>query len=401
MYNNEYYKMKKYDEILSATQKGPFLRMIQKGMTTNDIKEAVIESLDPYFENKKILEKYAINYLAVESINLLKLKNDNCFFEKFEECLSTYRSAKIKDPNACFKSCTLWQNEIEKSVSEILSLFKLEIDKNTLENEEFLLECLRNIGGMIEGAMKPYLKIFLLQVRIANDKKINPDKIKLSNLGKIVDELINESKCPNLFMVAPTKIRLNQWRNIAYHHSARIEKDEIVCWYGVGSNLKYFRFSRNDFMQIVGDISKILNVLKLTHTLFFIDNFDEIIKFSPTYQVREETEFLNFVIGLNCQGYEIVKFEQNKDKAVLIIRDSLKLPSHQRLSHVSQFIYLLWILTRSNQLIIEYHDNNNTPSFRLNSNSDLCEKVYKGEMNELILPRTMEIIDLKKIKTIR
>jgi hypothetical protein len=71
------------------------------------------------------------------------------------------------------------------------------------------------------------------------------------------------------------------------------------------------------------------------------------------------------------------------------------MPPIQRLSHVSQFIFQLWIITHSNQLIIEYYDNKNTPCFRLSSNSEICEKVYNGDLDELVLPKTMEIIDLK------
>lgn len=387
--------MKKYDKILTDAQKNPLLQMIEMGRTPDEIKEAVIDSLSPYFENKDILEKNAINLLVTESINLLKLKRNSWYFDYFEKCLLTFRSAKIKDSHACFESCAYWQNEIKQSVSEHWSLYYLEIQKNTLENEEYVFECLRNMGAIIEGLIKPYSKVFIHNVRIANGVKTTSYNINSLSFGKIVNELIKKSDCSDLFVLTSKKIKLNQWRNIAYHHSARIENNEVICWYGKSSNLQYIRFTKEDLLQIVHDIYKIYAVLTLAHTLFFVDNINEILKFSPPDEVRDEADFLNFIVGLNSQGFEIVKFDKNNNEAILVIRDVSKMPPLERLSHVSQFIFQLWIITHSNQLIIEYYDNKNTPCFRLSSNSEMCEKVYNGDLDELVLPKTMEIIDLK------
>lgn len=387
--------MNKYDKILTDVQKNPLLHMIEMGNTPDDIKEAVIDSLSPYFENEDILEKNAINLLVTESINLLKLKIHSWHFDYFKKCLLTFRSAKIKDSHASFESCAYWQNEIKQSVSEHWSSYYLEIPKNTLENEEYVFECLRNMGTIIEGLIKPYSKVFIHNVRISNGVKTTPHNINSLSFGAIVNELIKKSDCSDLFVLTSKKIQLNQWRNIAYHHSARIENNEVICWYGKSSNLQYIRFTKEELLQTVHDIYKIYIALNLAHTLFFVDNIDEIIKFSPSGEVRDEADFLNFIVGLNSQGFEIANFDKNDKETILVIRDVSKMPSIQRLPHVSQFIFQLWIITHSNQLIIEYYDNKNTPCFRLSSNSEICEKVYNGDLDELVLPKTMEIIDLK------
>lgn len=387
--------MKKYNKILTDVQKNPLLHMIKMGKAPDEIKEAVIDSLSPYFENKDILEKYAINLLVSESINLLKLKKNSWYYDYFKKCLLTFRSAKIKDSHACFESCAYWQNEINQCVSEHWSLYYLEVPKNTLEIEEYIFECLRNIGAIIEGLIKPYSKVFIHNVKIANGVETTPYHINSLNFGVIVNELIEKSDCSDLFVLTSKKIPLNHWRNIAYHHSARIENNKVMCWYGKSSNLQYIRFTKEDLLQIVHDIYKIYTVLNLAHTLFFVDNINEILKFSPPDEVREEADLLNFIVGLNSQGFEIVKFDKNDKEAIVVIRDVSEMPTYKRLSHVSQFIFQLWIITHSNQLIIEYHDNKNTPCFRLSSNSEICEKVYSGDLDELVLHKTMEIIDLK------
>lgn len=74
--------MKKYERILSYIKKeDPFLKIIEPGLKPEDIKEAVIESLEPYFENKDILKQFSIGCLVPESINLLKLQKKAGFLE--------------------------------------------------------------------------------------------------------------------------------------------------------------------------------------------------------------------------------------------------------------------------------------------------------------------------------
>jgi len=72
--------MGKYEKVISyIKEESPLLKMIESGLTPREIKEAVIESLEPYFKNKDILEQYAIEALIPESLKLLKLKKTNGF----------------------------------------------------------------------------------------------------------------------------------------------------------------------------------------------------------------------------------------------------------------------------------------------------------------------------------
>jgi len=48
--------MPKYDRIIPSIKlKTPFFEMIQRGLKPEDIKEAVIQILSPYFENKRLV----------------------------------------------------------------------------------------------------------------------------------------------------------------------------------------------------------------------------------------------------------------------------------------------------------------------------------------------------------
>jgi len=393
--------MKKYERIIaSIKEESPLLKMIESGLKPEEVKEAVIESLEPYFDNKDILEQLAIDALVPESLNLLKLQKDNWFFGMFEKCLATYRSAKSKDPQSCLESCALWQPQILQSLSKYWSVLHLEVDKSNLEIEELLHECLRNIGDIIESLTKPYLKTLLHQIRIANGIKTVLGDIDSLDLGTIVSKLIQKSGYGDLFMPPPWKITLNQWRNIAYHNTAKIENSEIICWYGKTPNIKEIRLSRSELLQVVQTAFDVYETMRLAHTLFFVDNSNEINRFFPPVELRDEAEFLNFATGLASQGFEVVEFKKNADETRLVVKDVSNLDPDQRRFHASQFLFPLWLFTKSKQVTVEYRVKNNTPNLLISVNSSICEKIYNQELEPLALARMMKMVDLKTNKVI-
>jgi len=392
--------MKGYERIISAIrEESPLFKMIQMGVKPKEIKEAVVESLEPYFDNRDILEQLAIKVLVPESINLLKIKKDKWLFEMFEKCLFTYRLAKTKDQQSCFRACALWQPYITRSISIYWSVLHLEVPKSDLGIEEFLHECLRNIGDIIESVTKPYLKVLLHQTKIANGIKIALEDIDSLGLGTIVSELISKSGYGDLFMPPPQHIRLNQWRNIAYHNTAKIENGEIICWYGKTPNITKIRLSRNELLQVGQTVMNTYKVLRLAYTLFCIDNLNEIDEYSPAGEVRDEAVFVNFATALGSQGFEIVDYNKNPECAKLVVKDISDLNPDERRFHASQFLLPLWVFTHSKRVIVEYRESDNTPNFLVSASSDTCEKVYNGELELPSLAETMDMSDLKTKKT--
>lgn len=389
--------MKEYERILSAIrEESSLLKMIQLGAKPEEIKEAVIESLEPYFDNKDILEQFAIEALVPESINLSKVQKDKRFLGMFEKCLFVYRAAKTEDPQSCFESCALWQPYILDATSEYWSILHLEVHKSVLQVEEFLHECLRNIGDIIEGLIKPHLKVILHQIRIANGIPTVVQDVDSLGLGTIVNELIQRTKYADLFMPAPWNIRLNQWRNIAYHHRAKIENDEIICWYGKAPSIKTIRLARNELLQAVHTIFNVYRTLSLAYNLFFVDNIQEVNRFCRPVEVRHEAEFLSFATALASQGFEIAECKKNADEARLVVKDASNLKPDQRRFHASQFLFPLWLLTKSKRLIVEYREQDNTRNLLVSASSTICEKIYNQELEPLALANVMEVVDLKR-----
>ena len=71
--------------------------LIKNGFSPNDIKKIIIDELEPYFENKDILEYYSINLLLPDFINYLKLKQKVEFFSNYMDLLDLFNQSKNKN----------------------------------------------------------------------------------------------------------------------------------------------------------------------------------------------------------------------------------------------------------------------------------------------------------------
>lgn len=72
----------------------------------------------------------------------------------------------------------------------------------------------------------------------------------------------------------------------------------------------------------------------------------------------------------------------------------------KRRFHASQFLFPLWLITRSKKVIVEYWEKDDTPNLLVSIDSTICEKIYNGELEPLTLAKIMEIVDLKSKKII-
>jgi len=135
--------------------------------------------------------------------------------------------------------------------------------------------------------------------------------------------------------------------------------------------------------------------LTLAYSLFFIDNIRDIDKYSPSTEVRDEAEFLNFATGLASQGFEIVDYKKNPHEANLVVKDTSSLDPNKRRIHASQFVFALWLLSRSKRVTVEYRQKDNTPNLLVSANSSDCEKIHNGELELFALARKIKLIDLK------
>lgn len=366
------------------------------GATPDDIKQGVIESLSPYFTNETILDKMAVNVLMGDAIEFVRISQNQVIFELFEYGLQVHQQARARDLDECLGACTGWLPVIYEGLSIYWSQLHLELDKDTLDPDEFVHECLRNIGSVIEGSMKPVVRELLHQERIIRDRRPTLQEIDTLSLGDVIDELMRLSTNPSLF--APLGVRVSQWRNIAQHFSARIEDDEIICRYGRSGSEREIRLTRSELMAVAKHMYDMFASLRLANRLFFLDNLGEILArgLLPSHiKIRPEMNILNFVAGLASQGFEVIDFQHDDTRAMACIRDVSTLDPNERRFHTVQFAGVLWHYTQAPVVTIEYYEQDGTPNFRTRAGRELLERIEREDLPSSTLAEEAELTDLK------
>ncbi len=361
----------------------PFEAFYKHGIKPEDIKSAIIQTLSPYFQNHNRLEEYATSWLVSGWVNFSLFKPNKWHLDKFEKCLSLFNQAKSQN-DTCYSVIVDWVPEINQSLTRFWSFKNLSQDLEQLEIQEYLEENLKIIGQILEGVTKSYLKLLLHLNRLIRNKEASKESIINLDLGVIVDELISTTDFPELFCPPPWDIRLNQWRNISYHHNAKVVGDKIICWYGKEPNIKKISLTRDELTEVVKSIVGIYNTFKNVEFVFVFDNLPEYQeecgkRDHGDFVIREEVELLELFSGINSQGFKVINFTKNDDCSNLILEDLTEEEPRKRAIHSSQFLYHLWTYTQSNEVRIEYRLLDGSSYFISSANGEVCRKISTNE----------------------
>lgn len=377
-------KLKHYNKV------SPISHFYDFGLSPEDIKLSILDSFSSYFTNQKNLEKYAISDLTSTWLAYLSIYKEypNSLI-LIDKILSLFNEAKKQNLNATIEAYIEWMPEINQSISRFWSLHNNQKKLDNLCIEDFVEESLYMIGKTIEGLSKSFIKLLFHLNRIKRNKPYSFLEINKKDLGVIIDELINTTELSELLIILPHKIRLNQWRNIAYHHNSKIINNELILNYTKGNDIFEFKTSREEISKVLKNIILTFKLLRISETIFSFDNLEKvhvaIEKIDKSLiTIREDSRLLHFYSGIESQGFKIIKLTTSEELSTLKLQDLEPYGEFdKRAIHSSQFLYNLWTFTESNKLVIDYYLFNgdlfftseiNDKSFiNANSNSSLSD----------------------------
>jgi len=355
------------------------------GITSEEIKEFIIEQFFDYFENKERLEKNTIGNLTTTWFSFLSIQRD---FEYsliyISHILGIYNSAKRNNPKETFNAYAKWLPDFSQSITRFWTVYFGQKKIEELSDEDYLAELVQLIGQSIEGIAKPFLQFTLCLNRIKRKKNADISQIKNKDLGVIIDELINTSELNNALIF--NNIRLNQWRNIAYHHNTKIVGGKMYYYLKRNNIIEDFEISRDELKLIARSILNIFKLIRIAETIFFVDNQAEIqkeINNSDTTEInlRKDAELLNLYNSINSQGFNIANLEYDETQAIMQLFDLERYSDIiKKAIHSSQFLYNLWVLTGSKTLKIDYHLYNGVKFFSSEILSNNFEKFSEQDV---------------------
>jgi len=379
--------MKKFDKILTdLKEKSPLNYLYENGYTPDTIKQEIVTTLSPFFKNIDNLNEYAIKFLVSDWINFLKLKAFHSDAEHIiSEIIAQYNKAKTRNDNLVFSVINSLMPLQVDAGNKFWSFLKLELDKSTLDFEEFVQTSMKDISDLVEGLMKVLLYENLAIDRINRNKTIEIDKIKSLDLGVIVEELATNSPFGQLFKIQPENLKLSDWRNIAAHHNHKLLRaNTILCEYGSKDNRKTIEVTKDELYDRVGKIYYSLQLLNISQKFFSFDNLKDIVNINPLLESnngRDEIGFLMFASSVSSQGFEIesIDFKSGGGDAFMVIKDLTDGNPTSRGIHASQLVYPLWFIAESNTSTVEFKTKLGVTYLKATTTKEVCEKIKSGD----------------------
>jgi hypothetical protein len=360
--------------------RNPFSTLTEEGNSPNEIKKSIRAALDPHFQNKEVIDEQ-FYILIPEVVNLALVESDPTIYSIYHGVQIIYRRALIVDPISCFGACAAFERDIMSGLSQVWSQMYLEHDKAELPLDEFRQEAFKNIGDIIEGSLKPFLKELVLQNRLSRGKKANYDNVADLTLGTVVHELIETVDISDAFVPPPWELRLNDWRNIAQHHTSEVIGNEIVATYYIGAGKRQIRLNRDELLQVLRQIALIFRAVRTARVIFVLDNINNIGPLIDlSIPLRMDMSVISFASAIGVEGFELVDLDVSEESVEAKIRDLTDQLPQERMIHASQFVYPLWWYFKKTRLCIHFHDRSGKLMLTAETNASACQAIADEHM---------------------
>ncbi len=355
----------------------PYLAWAEKGSTPGAIKARVIATLQPYYENQLVLSQLPIEVLGFEAVFIDRLDSDPWAAAMFTGVLSEYRGALNLDPQRCIDALTAWDEHIARAMSEFYTIYLLEVDKVGLELDEFRVELLRNIGGLLEACLQPNLKALLHQVRIRRAQSADRTHLESLTFGEVVEELSRTLCVPDLLAPPPWALKVHVFRNIAQHHSAFCRGGRIVAKYRTGRRTEEIEFTREELLEVARKLHQVQEVLRAARTIFYLDNAAQIQNMFGG-DLRPDVAILFLTTAIATQGFEVVDLDISDALAHLKVQDVTGGDARNRGIHASQFLIQVWAECRTPKVQVTYIDKHGRTRLVAEAKNSDCEDIVDG-----------------------
>lgn len=367
--------MKVHEKLIASIRSNsPYLAWAAEGRTPAEVKTEILKVLGPHFQNPSILTDVPIGVLAHEAVTINNIQRDPWAMSMFAGVLSEYRDAMAQDPVASFEALEAWDEPIARAMSEFMSIYLMEVDKSGLATDELRLEVLRNVGGLLEACLQPQLKALLHHVRILRHQSSQAGDLMALTFGAVVEELSQTLRAPGIVAPPPWGIKLNQWRNVAQHHSATAEGDRVVCHYRIGKNEHHITLTRNELVTVASRMQEVLGIVRAARSVFIADN-STALRGRRAITPRPEILFFQTAVGLATQGFNIVDVDISHDTAHLQVQDATDQDARLRGVHASQFLVATWAHFPKPVIRVTYIDKSGRRRLEATAAGPDCEEI--------------------------
>lgn len=360
----------------------------EEGYTSNEIKAAILEILDPFFINKDNLRKNLFDSQILSIFGYVILYgNDNVFKDSLEEVLQIYRTAFVTDEMLLYEIIFFSSEEFGQKENMMWNVKSNTPNKVSDDIYESTFAYMKHIGDTLELAVKMETQEIYTLLRIIQRKDIDYLKIKKVNFGSTINNIIEQGRLLQILKTSPISIKLSDWRNIAYHHTYSIEKNKIICCFGKEKDK--FEVTIDELKEYTSQIIRACNSIDLARRIFLYDNIDKFSVMASRYIEYKSTDrpimkISQLKTSLLTQGFLITDYKVDEYVSQVIIQDlkndgtlneeELKM----RHIHATQFLYSIYTKLPNNVLRIIYSNAKKEVQFQASVKGEVCKKVDEG-----------------------
>lgn len=361
--------------------------IVEEGFTSQEIKQAINETLNPYFINKDILNKYLLDSQFVSIFGYLVLyQKDDIFTNELKNIINIYKEALKTNSEKTVNTIMLSTEDFSQKENLMWNVKKN--TPNTVPEDIYdaAIQYMKHLGETLELAVKTELMELYALILIKLKKDFEYDMIRKTNFGMVINNIISHGFLKSiLYTSPPLEIKLSDWRNISYHHSFYIEGSKIRCVYG--KDQKSFIISLEQLKKYTAEIIRASNIIDIGRRIFLFDNMECLASKSSSITMTQDREVMRIgqlKTSLLTQSFQIVKSsnkEPTSEIVVVDLRNNGQLNTDELLMrkiHSTQFLYNLWQEVPNDIIKLVYCDAKGTRLFSVRVPKEICIEIGSG-----------------------
>lgn len=356
-----------------------FTPTLKAGSTSEEIKTAVIELLDPYVNDKKLLGLQAVSLLANEALCVANLKMRPEWTHILDKAFEIRNSAISVDRAYSFQIFCAFERVIREAQKKYSMQILFEQSKDGLNTEEYAFEMFRIIGGLIESTIQPFIKELYCLALIAVGQNPIPETVIESDFGKVIDQFERLQQFPALLTPEPWGIRINQWRNIAQHHSFIVKNETITASYGKSSPKKSVELSRSELFLLSKEFIRRLGALKTSRELTILNNIESLRPMLPPHESDIYGTATEMGAAFATQGFTLAKLEETERTVFALLIDATPQEGLRRQIHCSQFVLPIGSRFPGKNIQVMYESSSIAPKYSFSLSASAHEFLSKQE----------------------
>ena len=327
---------KTYFDAVNWTE--PSSALFDAGATPDQVKEAIVALLDAYVPNKSRLLELAVTVLATEAVCIGQLSSRREWKEIVDSCFEIRNNAIRINRQQSFEVIGYFEPAIRSAQESYALLVIFEVRKDELTLDEFAFDLIRTIGTLIESNLQPYIKELYCLQAVAAGQSLDPRSVAAEDFGNICEKFEKALSGGSLLTPAPWGVRVNQWRNIAHHHSYVVSGDQVIATYGKTTPKKEVALVRAELLALAQELVMRLGALKSSRVITAVNHIDELEPYLPKGEPSAYRHATALAASFATQGFRLLDLQVRGGQATAIIEDVVPTEGNERPIHCSQFV---------------------------------------------------------------